>query len=437
MKNKIIFDSTKPENFWLPLDNAAKIYPAIHNNKLTAVFRISVIFIDQIQIKELIDAVKIIENRFPYYKVRLKKGFFWNYLEYNNKTIKISLDKGAYCQGFKNNNKINNLFRIVAKEKSLSVEFSHILADGGGALEFFKTLILVYFEQCKIVFSKNLFTINPYIKPNQKEEYEDSYNKFFKKEIPPLVNKCKAFHIPFPITRKIDFTTINAQISTAKILNKSKEYNVSITEYLTSVYLYALQEVYLELNQWQKRKCNKIIRIQVPVNLRNIYKSKTMRNFSLFVMPEIDVRLGYYTFEEILKVTYHTMRIETDKKLINKIISRNVRSEKIALIRSTPLFIKSLILKISYYKFGINQFSGVLTNLGKVSFSEEINKKINYFMIIPPPPNKLIKVSCGVVSFNDKLVFTFGSIIKSKKLEQKFLSFLAKQGIPVKIFKVK
>jgi len=51
-----------------------------------------------------------------------------------------------------------------------------------------------------------------------------------------------------------------------------------------------------------------------------------MRNFSLFVTPEIDFRLGKYSFEEILKIVYHKMQVETDEKLINKIISRNVGS---------------------------------------------------------------------------------------------------------------
>ena len=45
------------------------------------------------------------------------------------------------------------------------------------------------------------------------------------------------------------------------------------------------------------------MRIEVPVNMRNKLPSRTMRNFSLFVLPEIDVRLGTYTFEEILKIS--------------------------------------------------------------------------------------------------------------------------------------
>ena len=53
-----------------------------------------------------------------------------------------------------------------------------------------------------------------------------------------------------------------------------------------------------------------------------------MRNFSLFVLPEIDLRLGQYTFDEIIKIVHHRMKLETDEKLINKIISRNVGSEK-------------------------------------------------------------------------------------------------------------
>lgn len=144
------------------------------------------------------------------------------------------------------------------------------------------------------------------------------------------------------------------------------------------------------------------------------------------------MRLGHYSFEEIIKVVYHQMQLETDKKLISKMISRNVSGEKNKFVRDLPLFIKSFFLS-KLYSQGTGQYSGVVTNLGKIDFGPEINDRISKFIFIPPPPNKILKVNSGVVGFNDKLVISFGNITRSNELERQFFTFLVSQGIPVKL----
>ena len=175
------------------------------------------------------------------------------------------------------------------------------------------------------------------------------------------------------------------------------------------------------------------LRVQVPVNLRNIYPSITMRNFSLFVMPQIDLRLGHYTFDELVKTVYHQMNIGTEEKLINKNIARNVGSRKKFYVRGTPLFFKSLILKYIHYSLGPRQYSGVLTNLGRVTFPAEVCKLIDNLIFIPPPPHKRVKISCGIVGFNDNLVLSFGNITRSKELEERFIKLLTNEGISCKV----
>ena len=144
------------------------------------------------------------------------------------------------------------------------------------------------------------------------------------------------------------------------------------------------------------------------------------------------MRLGHYTFEEIIKVVYHQMRLETDKKFISKMISRNVSAEKNLFVRGAPLFIKSFILS-KLYSLGTGQYSGVVTNLGKIDLSPELNNLVDKFTFIPPPPNKILKANCGVAGFDNKLVLTFGNLTTSKELERQFLTFLTADGIPVKI----
>jgi NRPS condensation-like uncharacterized protein len=417
------------QNFWMRLDNAAKIYPAVQNSELTAVFRLSCVLNHPVRIQPLRDAIRMIEDRFPYFKVKPKKGFFWYYLEFHNEPIPLKPDFGTPCRAF---GKDDLIFRILAKSNCLSVEFSHIITDGGGGFEFLKTLVLAYLEQCGLATGNQVPSMKPGEVPEQ-EEFEDGFSKYFRKEIPSPKKKSKAFHLPFMLNSDPKFHVLLAKVSLSSIHQRAKENQVSITEYLAAVYLHALQSIYNGLSKFTKRRARKIFRIQVPVNLRKIYGSKTMRNFSLFVTPEIDLSLGSYSFEEILKTVHHLMQLETDKKLINKMIARNVGAERNLFLKNTPLLIKSLILYMTYSIEGTNQYSGVITNLGKVSLGEEADKHIEHFFFIPPPPNKALRVNCGMLGFGDHLLMSFGNITKSRELEREFFRFLVKQGVAVKL----
>lgn len=426
-----LFDVDKKEterDLWLRLDNAAKIYPAVKGHELTSVIRISAVLKERVKAKQFIEAIDAIENRFPYYKVNLRKGFFWYYLDLKNLPTQVKADHGIPCREF---HKDQLMYRILVQGNKISVEFSHILTDGTGAFEFLKTLLFTYFKKCGHTLPEGI----PYLKPNETaspEEYEDAFNKYFKKTTAPVIDVPKAFHLPFPLRRKPRFDVLIGIIPMNEIIKKAKENEVSLTEYLIAVYLFALQQVYEGLTPREKRKSKKKVRIEVPINLRKMYPTKTMRNFSLYVMPEIDLRLGEYSFEELIKIVHHQMQLETDKKLINKMISRNVGSEKNPFIRSVPLLIKSMILS-KIYASGTSKYSGVITNLGKVGFTPDINNLIKRFVFIPPPANKILKVNCGMVGFGNNLVLSFGNISNSKMLEKYFFRFITGQGIPVKI----
>lgn len=415
-------------DFWLKLDNAAKIYPAITSRELTAVFRISVDLKERIKAKQFIEAIQTLENRFPYYKVTLKTGFFWYYLEPADLAFTVIPDEETPCRAFE---KQELLFRILVKANRISVEFSHILTDGTGALEFLKTLLFNYLQKTGVELPKDTSIHKPEELPEE-EEYEDAFKRYFTKIATVKTKQPKAFHVPFPLNNRPRLEIITAVLPVDRIAATAKKFEVSITDYLVAVYLYCLQQVFEEQSGLKKLNSNKSIRIEVPINLRRLFPSRTMRNFSLYVMPAIDLRLGNYSFEEIVKTVFHKVRLETDRKLISKMISRNVGGEKNPFIRALPLFIKSLFLSM-LYSMGTKQYSGVVTNMGNIDWGPEINLRIQQFTFIPPPPNDILKVNCAAAGFNGNLYLTFCNITVSKKLEQKFLSYLASQGIPVKL----
>lgn len=410
---------------WFPLDNAAKIFPAIVTHNNTTVFRISAVLRNPVKISSLLKVVSRLEDRFPYYRVRLKRGLFWFYLEHAPLKFPVLKDEGTPCRRFSNK---GLLMRILVAENRLSVEFSHIVTDGGGAFEFFKSLLILYSQEC----GKNFPADCTYMKPGEEiseDEFEDSYNRYFREHLPRIIKRPKAYHIPWGINPDSAFNVNFFMIPINEIKDISAAKGVSITDFMVSAYLYVLQEIF---NEEKSVPRYKHLRVQVPINLRKAFPSVTMRNFSLFVLPELDLRLGNYSFDEILKTVYHQIQLETDKKLINKNIARNVGPERKIYVKSIPLFIKSLILRIKYYTLGASQYSGVITNLGKVNLPKGMEEIISYMYCIPPPPNRVLKINCGLIGFGENLVFTFGNITRSKKLSEKMTRFLISQNITLK-----
>ncbi len=415
--------------YWFKLDNAAKIYPAVIGGDFTAVFRITVTLKDDVVYKPLSEAISAVALRFPYFNVTLSAGAFWYYLEGIDSKPRLYAESGEKGIAFPLGSKKEVMYRILVRKNRISVEFVHILTDGGGALEFLKTLLYQYFRNIGIAISLPEGIIDPDSNPSA-EETEDSFGKYFNKRIPATENPPMALHLPFRLNSRPRFRTVSAEMDSVQIREKAKEYNLSITEYLTSVYLYVLQEIFL--NGPEKRR-NGIIRVQVPVNLRKMFPSRTMRNFSLFVMPEIDLRLGPLTFDEVANMVHHFLQLETTPKRISRIITRNVGKEKLLIIRILPLFVKRFILYLAYHTFGSGLCTGVLTNMGVIGLPSPLAEAVDSFSVTPPPPNKKIKISCGIVSYNNKMRITFASIAAERKLESGFFRFLTDSGIKVKL----
>ena len=74
--------------FWRKLDNSAKIFPLQESNKYSTVFRYSAVLKENIDKDVLKKAVEKALIRYKDFKVKMKKGIFWYYLEENlNKPI--------------------------------------------------------------------------------------------------------------------------------------------------------------------------------------------------------------------------------------------------------------------------------------------------------------------------------------------------------------
>ena len=426
MKNK--FKKIHEKKIWYKLDLSANVYPTLQRKNFSSLYRLSLSLKETIDPALLQKAVDITLPRFPSFKVALRRGLFWRYLEPNNRPGPfVQPDISNFCMPlhFKSNNRY--LIRIYYYEKRISFEAHHSLADGNGGISVLQTITANYLrlQGHDIPNSEYILDINTEPDPG---ELEDAYMKYANSKVRPARKQEKAYRVR---GTKEPFYTLNIVcgiMSTTQVLGVSKNYGASLTEYLNAVLLYSL----LQKQQSEKHRHEQPVKIAMPVNLRRFFPSITLRNFITMIYPSVDPRLGDYTFEEILRQVHFYMRYYINSKFLNGDITTNAAAQRNPIVRVIPLFIKDFIVKQFYTRVQDRQSSAGLTNMGSMTVPEEMIPFIDRFDIYMGQPFSA-RTNCAIVSFQDNLTINFASSIIEADIEQYFFRKLIQDGIHVKI----
>lgn len=416
---------------WYKLDNAATLFGLVTSANNTCIFRLEAVLKHPVNITKLQSALDIIIERFPYYRVNLMPGVFWHYWNTNMLKPQIITDSIYPCEKMPITKNGIFPYRVRAFKNMVAVEFHHSITDGAGGLIFLKSLIAQYLRHKGIAVPKTEDIFEPDQVP-EPTEYEDAYKRYYKKTIPSPTKQSRVFKFPYRIIYDKPYIRTRSELSIEDITTVSKRMKISITELLIAVLLESMQDILFTVKHPGGRIKLKPIRVLIPVNLRNIYKTNTMRNFTLYVNPEIDPRLGRYNFDDIVKVVYHYMRSEINDKFINKQIKRNVRAELHPLIRITPLFLKKFLLRIVYKYLKSNVNNAVFSNLGKIHVPAEMEKEVEAFQFFLPPA-KDGTICLSMTGYRDKLFINFGRTHREPDIERLFFRKLVNLGVKVKI----
>jgi len=412
---------------WLTLDNAARIYPASMSDWSPDLYRFSVTLREPIRVSALADALRTVFPRFPYFQVHLRRGLFWYYLQRDDQIPELHPMSAVPVSVMPLGSGGSHLVRVQARGATLAIDFSHILTDGSGALRFLGTLVTQYLRLRGVRVTHGEPFLDPQETPSP-EEYEDAYSRYFDSRMPSPPRLSAAYHLPDPALSR--YRVITGRMPAGSLLELARARGVSLTEYCVALYMHSLAKIRASDAQERKPAGAGVVRIEVPVDMRRFHATCTMRNFSLYVSPEIDLRLGHYSFSEILERVHHSMNLQVDRKQLDQQIARNVRAERNRFIRILPLFLKDLLLSHVRQHIGETPYSGVLSNLGRIPVPDEIDPHIASFGIMLGP-NPRMKVTCTMLTFRDDLSINFGSVIEHRELERRFFSHLARAGVPV------
>ncbi len=133
----------KKENglYWRRLDNSAKIFPISTGKKYSTVFRLSAVLKEKINPNVLEQAVKQALKKYQSFKVRMKPGLFWYYLEQNTKEPIVEEEQDYPCQYIDSKRNNYYLFKVTYFENKINIDIFHSLTDGNSGTTFFKEII--------------------------------------------------------------------------------------------------------------------------------------------------------------------------------------------------------------------------------------------------------------------------------------------------------
>ena len=361
---------------WMTLDNAAKIFPAARRRNWSNLFRLSATLCEDVDLSALKTALDVTVRRFPSIAVRVKTGMFWYYLEEIPAAPEIMEEKPYPLSRMPFDDIHKCAFRVIVYERRIAVEFFHALTDGNGGLVFLKTLVAEYLYQkhgIKIPAGDGI--LDRLEEPNE-AEMEDS---FFKYAGPHKASRADTNAFRISGKREADgFRTNTTFILDADaVKTEAKKRGVTVTAYLTAALMLATQAVQEKRVHAPQRF--RPVKVLIPVNLRKIFPSRTLRNFVLYATPGFDPRLGDYTFDELCGIVHHQMKLQITEKNMAAMIATNVGDEKPLILRVAPLFLKNIVMKLVFNAVGERKSSFSFSNLGAVQVPPAFARYVTRF----------------------------------------------------------
>lgn len=410
---------------WMSLDNAAKIFPAARSRTWSNVFRLSATLKEKVDTDALKIALDVTVRRFPSIAVRLKTGVFWYYLEEIPKAPDLMEEKPYPLSRMIFDDIRRCAFRVIVYDRRIAVEFFHALTDGNGGLVFLKTLVAEYLYQKYGVKVPHGDGFLDRLEEPSRAELEDSFMKYAGPKSASRKD-TNAFRITGTPEEDGFRTNTIFTLDAQEVRREAKKRGVTVTAYLTAALILAAKRVQEEKRVRRLRP----VKVLIPVNLRKLFESETLRNFALYATVGIDPALGEYTFDEVCGIVAGQMKLQITQKNMAAIIAANVGSEKPLAMRVVPLFLKNIVMKMVFNAVGEKKSCFSFSNLGIVNAPKEFSDYVERLdFIIGVQAHAPYNTSC--VTYSGKMNLSVIRNIREPLLERALYEVFRDLGLHV------
>lgn len=414
---------------WTRLDNASKIFPATYSYRDPKVFRIACELFETVDKDILQKALDATVERFPLYKSVLRRGVFWFYFETSDIHPTVEKENTPVCAPIYRKYERNLLFRVFYYKKRINLEVFHALSDGTGALWFMKTLVYHYLViKHKDKFEGKVQELN--YNASISEKMDDSFIRHypgwdFKQQF--IWNKkedkvAKAYRMQGTRNEENRVKVIEGAMSAKAVLEQAHKNNTTLTVLLASIFI---ASIYQDMPRRKKRYS---IVLSIPINLRQFFKSETIRNFFSTMNVAYDLKKNNMDFCEVIKILNESFKRELTEERLNRHLNWLISLERNPLARVVPLPIKKISLRIANMVMDLG-ITAAVSNVGRVDLPSEFENYVCQFSIIP----NVKRPQIAICTFGDRLVVTFASPFKETELQKTFFRYLSEMGIKIEI----
>ena len=405
------------------IDNAANIYPASLSKHYASLYRMSVTLTEPVDITVLQQALETVSERIPTFRCELRAGAFWWSLRRMDKDPEVA--PAAPLNRFHFSDNGGFLYKVSADGNRIVLDVFHALADGTGSETFLLTLAGEYLRlKYGLSISYSGLVLDPSQAPDP-EEVEDSFKAVFSGRKGELEKNDRAYHIKGRRLPGSGLRDVRVVMPMDKVKDVCRRMDCTVTDLLTGMMLDALQKLYRADGD---RKKSSVLRVSVPVNLRPMYGSRSVRNFSSYVNLGVDVKSGYLPLEQLVRLMKMQKRTMLRRENLEPKIAANVELEESIAVRCLPLMVKKPIIDIINKHHGDVYFSHTLSNLGQVRVPEEMLPYMTEFdFILGCQRGNSGAVTC--TGFGDKLFLHLSRKIFGAEFEQFFLDRAGSLGL--------
>lgn len=396
---------------WYRLDNVGKFYASQAGSSNQTVFRLAATMTEPVDVAALQRALDATIERFPGFNVCLRSGLFWHYLEPAKTTPTVQPETLPVCYGLHTGPK-SVLFRVTYYQRRINVEVSHMISDGRGSLEFLKTLLAAYaHERYGAPVSQQ-----PY-PGSEAAKTEDSFSAHYDRDAAGATDQPKIFRLP---GWKADehFTYLELHYSAAAVHARAKAAGATVTSWLIAAVIAALRA------EMPPSERNRAIHMDVPVDLRSLFGSTTLRNFFGLAFVSYTPGSADETLAQIAAQVQQQMTDGTEPTALKRRMMTMVKLEKNPFLRMAPLFVKDLALDLAAWKTA-REVTCTVSSLGRVTVDEAAAPYVEGISALTSPAGLNFIIS----TYGDDLSIGISSRFISLRAARHLVRLLAEEGI--------
>lgn len=396
------------------VDNASILFLSLIRPYHTNNFRFSAKLKKPVSPEVLQEAVNRIHRRFPSVVAGLRQDFF-HYRQVASDAPPVVQPDPGLLKPMSRDELHKCAFRVYYQDSTVSIEAFHALTDGFGAIACLTALVSEYIKllpqeeiPCEC---KDLIPLGE----AQAWEVEDSYLGMA--DVQPKRSPSRFSYLPpRPASADWQVRTSSLTLDTKPLLDAAHRHGVTLNTLLTTVLASTVMQMQIKE---RGEKSLRPVRIMVPVNLRKMAGSRTLRNCSLYTLPTMEGHHRGLSIRQLCKVIHDQLQEQLTKENLFANVSSNVRMQNAWYFRMLPWKLKSVILRLGYRFFGESNSSLTLTNLGVVKLPEALQPHVEDFQCMMTP-RVTSPYGCTIMSFGNKLTLNMSRFCLEDELGQQF-----------------